>query len=131
VAIKRRNHGRSKKNCGHTDIARCQNCFRCVPKDKVIKRFNVRNLVDNTISDDVLAACVVDGFEIPKLYNKTMYCVSCSLHNHMVRVRSKDTRKQRYQPRRFTRFANRGKPSRPSKPVAPAAAAPVTASAPQ
>ncbi|ESU35428.1 SSU ribosomal protein S26E [Giardia duodenalis] len=109
MPVKRRNNGRSKYNCGHTNIVRCQNCHRCVPKDKVIKRFTIRNIVDNTIADDVLNACVIQGFAIPKLYNKVQYCVSCSIHNHIVRVRSREDRKIRTPPKRFPRNSSQKK----------------------
>ncbi len=32
MPVKRRNHGRGKKNKGHADIVRCINCGRCTPK---------------------------------------------------------------------------------------------------
>lgn len=110
MPVKRRNNGRSKKNCGHTSYVRCQNCYRCVPKDKVIKRFKISNIVDNTIADDVTHAFIMPNTALPKLYNKLMYCVACSIHNHIVRVRSNDTRKVRIQPRRFLRNATPGAP---------------------
>jgi len=43
---KRRNNGRAKKNKGNGDQRRCDNCGKSIHKDKAIKRFQVRNMVD-------------------------------------------------------------------------------------
>lgn len=93
---KRKNHGRSKKNRGHTDFLRCDNCRRACPKDKAIKRFQIRNVIEAAAVDDLKLATIYESFEVPKAYNKVVYCISCAVHNRTVRARSAENRKIRY-----------------------------------
>merc|ERR1711982_111152 len=97
---KRRNGGRNKKNRGHTMILRCTNCGRAVPKDKAIKRYTVRNMVDASSLRDIKDNRAIEDFSIPKLFYKLQYCVSCAIHHRTVRVRKVDIRRSRDPPRR-------------------------------
>ncbi|KAL0233426.1 hypothetical protein PCE1_001941 [Barthelona sp. PCE] len=96
---KRRNNGRAKKNRGRTPIVRCDNCGRCVAKDKSIRRSVQRNMIDASSKKDVEAASVYTNYKIPRTYHKLHYCISCACHHRLVRVRSREDRRVRTNPR--------------------------------
>ena len=99
---KRRNGGRNKNNKGHASTVHCANCHRIVSKDKAIKRFIIKNLVDASSARDIKEVSVYnegkeeDQFVIPKIYVKNEYCVSCAIHARIVRVRSVEDKRIRY-----------------------------------
>mmetsp|Transcript_15835 Transcript_15835/g.23538 ORF Transcript_15835/g.23538 Transcript_15835/m.23538 type:complete len:107 (+) Transcript_15835:102-422(+) len=100
---KRRNGGRNKHGRGHVKRVPCALSGRFVPKDKAIKRFVVRNIVESAAIGDMQEATAYDGYTLPKIYVKMYYCVDSAVHARIVRVRSVATRRNRAPPRRIRR----------------------------
>mmetsp|Transcript_60093 Transcript_60093/g.113312 ORF Transcript_60093/g.113312 Transcript_60093/m.113312 type:complete len:129 (+) Transcript_60093:29-415(+) len=100
---KRRNGGRSRHGRGHTRMVDCAHCSCKPAKDKAVKRYQVRNMVDSGAMNDLKIACAYDLYTLPKFYTKNYYCISCAVHSRIVRVRNAEARRNRDPPQRFRR----------------------------
>jgi len=98
---KRRNGGRNRHGRGITRLVDCSHCMCKPAKDKAIGRFKVGNIVDTGALNDLKAACVYEAYQLPKMYAKNYYCVSCAVHSRIVRVRNVHVRRIRDPPVRF------------------------------
>lgn len=101
MTVKRRNHGRNKHGRGHVIRVRCSSTSKAIPKDKAIKRFLVRNIVDSSALKDIKEASPYENYQLPKLYIKQYYCIEAAVHQRIVRVRSVQDRKIRTPPVRI------------------------------
>ena len=80
---------------------RCVSTGKAIPKDKAIKRFIVRNIVDASSLRDIKEASAYESYQLPKLYLKMYYCVEAAVHQRIVRGRSRTDRRIRTPPPRF------------------------------
>lgn len=101
---KRRNNWRNKANKGNAIAVNCNNCTRLVPKDKAIKRFIIKNIVDGSSKRDIEEASVYrtdattdeKDYAMPKLFMKQQWCVACAIHARIVKARTTAEKRVRY-----------------------------------
>ncbi len=81
----------------------CESSGALVPKDKAVKRFIVRNMVESAAIRDLQEACAYETYTLPKMYRKVHYSISAAIHSKVVRVRSREARIIIEPPRRAPR----------------------------
>jgi small subunit ribosomal protein S26e len=96
MPVKRKSRGRAKGGKGRGAMVQCSSCGQLVPRDKA-KRVSRRvSMVDSALYKELRQK----GTYVSSRTETRYYCVSCAVHRGVVKVRSKDERKQRPQRRR-------------------------------
>ena len=91
MPVKRKSRGRAKGGKGRGAMVQCSSCGQLVPHDKA-KRVSRRvSMVDSALYKELRHK----GTYISSRTETRYYCVSCAVHRGVVKVRSKDERKQR------------------------------------
>ncbi|MBE0512366.1 30S ribosomal protein S26e [Candidatus Bathyarchaeota archaeon] len=97
MPVKRKSRGRAKGGKGRGAMVQCSSCGQLVPRDKA-KRVSRRiSMVDSALYKELRQK----GTYVSSRTETRYYCVSCAVHRGVVKVRSKNERKQR--PRRRQR----------------------------
>ena len=85
------------KNIKDIQINSLRKYKRLIPKDKAIKGFLIKNMVDGSSKRVIEDQSVYgENYSMPRLFIKNQYCVSCGIHARIVRVRSTANRRIRY-----------------------------------
>jgi len=91
MPMKRKSRGRAKGSKGRGAMVQCGSCGQLVPRDKA-KRVSRRiSMVDSALYKELRQK----GTYVSSRTETRYYCVSCAVHRGVVKVRSKDERKQR------------------------------------
>jgi small subunit ribosomal protein S26e len=88
---KRKSRGRAKGGKGRSEMIHCSNCGSLVPRDKAKKVTTRMSLVEPTLARELRAA----GAYIAAPTMVRYYCISCSVHYGIVKVRAQSERRFR------------------------------------
>jgi small subunit ribosomal protein S26e len=89
---KRKSRGRAKGGKGRSGFVHCSNCGALVPGDKAKKVTTRLSLVEPSLAKELRQ----QGAYIATPTTVRYYCVSCSVHYGIVKVRAKEERRLNY-----------------------------------
>ena len=96
MPVKRKSRGRAKGGKGRGAMVQCSSCGQLVPRDKAKRASRRISMVDSALYKELRQK----GTYVSSRTETRYYCVSCAVHRGVVKVRSKDERKQRPRGRR-------------------------------
>merc|ERR1712071_202849 len=82
-------------------VCPCETSAARVPKDKAIRKYIIRNMVDGASMRDLSEASVYENYALPKIYHKQYYSVSAAIHLRIVHNRSTADKRIRTPPPRW------------------------------
>ncbi len=89
MSKKRKSRGRSKGGKGRSNFVSCSNCGALVPRDKAKKLTTRVSLVEPSLARELRQ----QGAYIAAPTMTRYYCISCSVHYGIVKVRAKSERR--------------------------------------
>lgn len=97
MPYKRKSRGRSKGGKGRGSLVQCSLCGELVPRDKAKKVSRRVSFIDPQLARELREK----GAYIASNTQVAYYCISCAVHRGIVKVRSKEERRQSLARRRF------------------------------
>ena len=89
MSSKRRDNGLSKSPSGHAEKINCDYCSSIARKEKAIKKFQIRYLIDAASKEDIAkASTCMTPIDVLDLLIKMYYSVSCAIHAKIFAMRS-------------------------------------------
>lgn len=86
---KRRSGGRHGGSKGSAETVQCTKCGKVIGRDKAKKRTRISSVVDPKIYKELRQ----QGAIIPRRTTTEYFCIKCAVHYGIVKIRSKDQRK--------------------------------------
>ncbi|XVF31638.1 hypothetical protein REPUB_Repub17cG0008500 [Reevesia pubescens] len=79
MTFKRKNGGRNEHGCGHVKLIRYSDCGKRCHKDKPVKRFPMKSIVEQAAVRDVQEASIFDTYTSPKRRKREppQRCIRC------------------------------------------------------
>lgn len=95
---KRKNGGKNRHNRGNVRSITCDVTGKRVPKDKAVKRFYSKPLINSHHMKDIKDASYYHRFQAPRLYKQQKFSVKSAQYHRVVKRRPKNETKSDNKP---------------------------------